>query len=283
MRHKLVLTAAALVAVPALAACGGNASSGSSAAGSGCKPAHTFSTVQKGTLLVSSFDLPPFTKFQGTTLTGVDADILAGIAKKECLTVTGKPLDAANVIPAVQNGRTDVAAGDWYRTAERDKVVDLSDPLYLDQMGVISKDGTRSIPALKGKKVGTVEGYLWVSDVQKYLGAGVSTYPTSTAMWQDLQNGRIEIALDSYAASVYTNTQNKAGMKIEVAEPDEHVAASQQAAQSAFPVSKSNPDLLKALNADIAAMHSDGTIKQILEKHGLDGSAADVGDPRLIK
>ncbi len=283
MRHSITVTLAALVALPALAACGGNASSGSTSAAKGCTPAHQFTTVQKGTLKVASFDLPPFTRFEGTTLTGVDADIINEIAKRECLTVQAQPLDAANVIPAAQNGRADLAAGDWYRTEARAKVVALSDPIYLDQMGIISKDGANTIPALKGQKVGTVEGYLWVTDVQKYLGSGVTTYPTSTAMWQDLQNGRIQVGLDSYAASTYTNTKNNAGMKVEVAKPFDGVAASLQPAQSAFPMSKSNTALLAAVNDDIEAMKKDGSIAKILTANGLEASAADTGEPRLVK
>jgi polar amino acid transport system substrate-binding protein len=283
MRQKIILpTIVGLVALTVLAACGGNAPSGGPAVAENCTPAHQFSTVEKGALRVSSFDLPPYSKFEGSTLTGVDVDILNEIAKRECLTVKAQSLDAANVIPAVQNGRVDVAAGDWYRTAARAEIVDLSDPLYVDQMGIISKDGTDTIPALKGQKVGTVEGYLWVADTQKYLGSDLATYPTSTAMWQDLQNGRIQIALDSYGASNYTNTKNNAGMKIEVAKPFAEVAASEEAAQSTFPVSKSNPDLLKAINDNLAQLKQDGTIKKILTDNGLDASAAETGEPRLI-
>lgn len=284
MRKRIRLAAiVAVFALPALAACGGNAETGSGDVGADCEPAHEFTTIEEGVLRVASFDLPPFTKFEGETLTGVDADILGEIAERECLTIKAQSLDASNVIPAAQNGRVDVAAGDWYRTAIRAEVVDLSDPLYVDQMGIISKDGEDSIPALKGQKVGTVEGYLWVADTQKFFGADLTTYPTSTAMWQDLQNGRIQVGLDSYAASVYTNEQNNAGMQIAVAQPFPEVIASMEAAQSAFPVSKQNPELLAAINANIATMKEEGTIKEILVKHGLDESADETGEPRLIQ
>jgi polar amino acid transport system substrate-binding protein len=283
MRQKIILpTIAGLAALTVLAACGGNADSGGNAAAQNCTPAHQFSTIEKGALRVSSFDLPPYSKFEGSTLTGVDVDILNQIAKKECLTVKAQSLDAANVIPAVQNGRVDVAAGDWYRTAARAQIVDLSDPLYIDQMGIISKDGANSLPALKGQKIGTVEGYLWVADTQKYYGSDLTTYPTSTAMWQDLHNGRIQVGFDSYGASTYTNTKNNAGMKVEVAKPLADVAASKESAQATFPVSKKNPDLLKAINDDLAQMKQDGTIKKILTDNSLDASAADTGAPRLI-
>lgn len=247
-----------------------------------CTPAHQFSTIAEGTLTVSVFDLPPFTKVEQGKITGVDGELLDEIAKRECLTVTATPMDAPGVIPAVQNRRADVAAGGWYRTEARAKVVTLSAPMYTDQMGIISADGTTSIPSLKGKQVGTVDGYLWVEDLQKYLGANLHL-PSSTAMWQDLQAGRIEIGVDSYASATYVNkntAQNK--FKIAIAAAEDAVAASKEAAQSAFPTSKANSALSQAIDADIAAMKQDGTIARILQNNGLDASAADTGDPRLI-
>lgn len=229
MRARFALTTAALLLTPALAACGGNASdSGDNTVSEDCEPKHEFSTVTDGVLTVSSFDLPPFTKFEGSELTGVDADIINEIAKMECLTVEAQPMDAPNVIPAAQSGRVDIAAGDWYRTAERAAVVSLSAPLYVDQMGIISKDGISSIDDLKGKSVGTVDGYLWVADLQKFLGSDLKTYQSSSAMWQDLLNGRIDIAVDSYASAVFTNDENSADMQIEVAESHKEVAASRR-------------------------------------------------------
>ncbi len=46
----------------------------------------------------------------------------------------------------------------------------LSAPLYLDVMGIISKPGYATVGELEGKRVGTVQGYLWVNDLKKVLG-----------------------------------------------------------------------------------------------------------------
>lgn len=278
MRQHFTLVAAVLAA-SSLAACG--ESSGGVA--DDCKPQHEFSTVADGTLTVSTFDLPPYSKVEGNKVTGVDGQILDEIAKRECLTIAVMPLDGPAVIPAVKAGRADLAAGDWYRTAERAAVVELSAPIYTDQMGIISSDGVDSVAGLKGKKVGTVDGYLWVADLGDYLGDDLVKYPSSTAMWTDLQAGRIDIAVDSYGSATYTN-QNIGGgnYTIEIAKPDPTVAASQQPAQSGFPMPKGNQGLVDAIDADIEAMKEDGTIAGILENNGLDASAADTGEPRLV-
>lgn len=281
MRQRTAIAAALAVASSTLAACGG---SGGEGVAEGCEPEHEFSTVADGTLTVSTFDLPPYTKVEGDEITGVDGDILDEIAKRECLTVTVMPLDTPAVIPAVQNGRADLAAGDWYRTAERAEVVALSTPMYTDQMGIISKDGIETVPELKDTKVGTVDGYLWVDDLEAYLGDDLSKYNSSTAMWQDLKSGRIEIAVDSYGSAVYTNENTGGGeFEIAVSKSDPAVAASQEPAQSNFPMPQDNTELIEAINADIEAMKKDGTIADILEANGLDASAADTGSARLIK
>lgn len=270
---------AALVAVltcGSLAGCAEPVASGQVSAG--CEPAHDFDTVQDGTLTVTTFDLPPFTQVKGHDLAGVDGDILYAIAKRECVTVTVVPQATAANIPTVKVGRADLTAAAWYRTAERAKVVSLTDPLYTDQMGVISKDGVSAIPDFKGRKVGTVDGYLWVEDMRNYLGSDLKVYSTTLNMYQDLAAGRIDVGVDSFGSGKY----NADGLKVEVAQPLDAVAASQQGAQIAYPLNADNAAMLEAFNADIAELHASGEIERILEKNGLDRSAADVGDPELI-
>ena len=42
--------------------------------------------------------------------------------------------------------------------------------MYVDGMGIISKDGVTDIPTILTRNVGTVDGYLWVADLQAQLG-----------------------------------------------------------------------------------------------------------------
>jgi polar amino acid transport system substrate-binding protein len=109
------------------------------------------------------------------------------------------------------------------RDAQLD-LVNLPDPLYLDQMGIISAGGVTSVSEMEGKKVRTVDGYLWVNDLQKVLGDSLRLYPSSVD------------------------------------------------AQATFPMTKDDPDILKAFNKTIAELHSDGTIVKILEANGLPAS-----------
>jgi polar amino acid transport system substrate-binding protein len=277
IRPRLAACLLAGALVVSLTACGG----GSSSVASDCKPAHNFSTVSKGTVTAGVYDLPPFISTQGQGgMSGIDAEILRVIAAKECLEIKPNNAAAAAMVPGVQNGRLDVAIGDWYRTKARAEVVAFTDPIYLDDMAIVSPDGLSTVQQLQGKTVGTVEGYLWVNDLRALLGDNLKLYPAGANMLQDLKAGRIQAGIDSYGSAVKTAVGS--GLKIEKSQPDPRVAASVQPAQSAFIVPKNNQALIDAFNADLAAMRADGTLTKILTSNGLAASAADVGEPRLI-
>lgn len=274
-RPALAATLAASTVL--LAACGG---SDSGSVADDCQPAHEFETISEGKLTVAAYDLPPFTRIDGDKLVGVDGLILEEIAAMECLEIEVTSMATAAIIPAVQAGRADVAAGDWYRTAERAEIVDLSDPIYTDQMALIGAGVSTAIPDLEGEKVGTVDGYLWVADMKAYMGESLSIYNSPLNMYQDLKAGRIDYAIDSFGSGVF-NTEGE-DVEVVVADSFEEVAASTEGAQSSFPVPQGSEDLLTALNEDIAELRESGRLAEILVEHDLDESAAEPGEARLI-
>ncbi|MDQ0676979.1 polar amino acid transport system substrate-binding protein [Arthrobacter pascens] len=274
--QKTAFLAALAFGATALSGC----SAAATAQNADCKPAHTFPTVAEGKLSVVLYDLPPFSKLEGNKVTGVDGDIVNAIAEMECLTVSAKSVATAANIPTVQAGRADVSIAAWYRTASRAEIVGLTDPIYTDQMAIISKDGLDDAEQLKGKSVGTVDGYLWVDDMKKLLGDSLKVYPTTLNMNQDLAAGRIDVGIDSYGSAQFNK---KGDLKVAVIKPHEAIAASKEAAQIAIPVPQKNTELLAALNADLKTLRESGKLEEILKANGLDASAADTGEARLIK
>ena len=274
--QKTAFLAALAFGATALSGC----SAAATAQNADCKPAHTFPTVAEGKLSVVLYDLPPFSKLEGNKVTGVDGDIVNAIAEMECLTVSAKSVATAANIPTVQAGRADVSIAAWYRTASRAEIVGLTDPIYTDQMAIISKDGLDDAEQLKGKSVGTVDGYLWVDDMKKLLGDSLKVYPTTLNMNQDLAAGRIDVGIDSYGSAQFNK---KGDLKVAVIKPNEAIAASKEAAQIAIPVPQKNTELLAALNADLKTLRESGKLEEILKANGLDVSAADTGEARLIK
>lgn len=268
-----------------LAGIAGLALSAGIASAQDCTPKHQFTTVEAGTLTVAVTTYVPHSFVDDSgNMKGIDGDIAAEFAKRECLKVKAIAVDPAAAIQYILSGQADITTGDWYRTAERAKVMNLSAPIYTDQMGIYSKQDFKNVSDLEGKNVGTVQGYLWVADLKTMLGSSLKLYPNSVNMQQDLASGRIDVAVDGYSTGVVAAQKGALGdVKVNVAQPDERVKATKEAAQAAFPYSKNAEALGVALDANIADMHADGTIVTILKSYGLDGTAADVGAPRLVE
>jgi polar amino acid transport system substrate-binding protein len=275
--HRLGAAVLAVGTVVALAACGSD-ETGSVAAD--CKPAHDFQTVEEGKLTIALTNTPPYSFEKDGEAAGIDSDILKKIAADECLTIDYQAYIYATAVPAVETGRVDVAVGGFYRTQARADVVTLTDPVYLDELTVMSPDGVSTVDDLLGKTVGTVEGYLWVDALKQLLGDKLRTYPDSLSLAQDLTAGRIDIGLDGYGAAAQS-TQGT-DFKIEVLEKDTRVPATEEPSQTSMLLDPSNDGLATAINEHIGTMREDGTLVGILEDNGLPASAAEVGDPRLI-
>lgn len=265
-----------------LTGCGGGTST--SAAPSNCTPQNKFSTVKSGTLTVSTYDFSPHMILKGDKLSGVEGDLLNEIARRECLSLTVDSAGGANAaVPSVQTDRADLAAGDWWRTKARAKVVTLSNPVYLDQGAIVSKTGYKSLAELDGKKVGSVVGNLWNDQLAEVFGDKFTVYQDGEAEFSDLANGRIDALIDSVGATVARfKTSPIKGAQILPLPADPRVPTSAHPGQVNWPTSKKNPELTAAINAQIDALRADGTIAKILKKYGLDATAAEVGKPNEL-
>lgn len=258
---------------------------GSMAMAQDCTPQHEVTTVEKGFLTIAAPTFPPFSIPEGpNAVSGVDADVAKAIAAAECLDIKVAQVEYATAIPYVISGRADLAIGTYYRTEERAKVAALSAPIYLDQMGIFSKEGVDTVSGLEGRKVGTVQGYLWVAELEKLLGNNLSLYNNYVALYQDLEAGRIEIGVDGYGVGTSAQAGGAlADIQIKVAQPDDRVGASVAPPQIGLPIMIDNTALLEAANDVIAGLHESGGMGEILATYGLDPAVADVGEPRLVK
>lgn len=283
-KGRVSLVALAIVGLAA-AGCGssssGSSSSGTSttaSSGSKCKPAHQFSTLKNGTLSVSAYSaLPNFEPGKnGAPPTGIDGDILVYVAKKECVTLDVQIENTAAVIPAVQSKRADLAAGGWYITPERKKVVDFTIPYVTAPAIFASKKGYDQVDQIKGKTLGTTQGFLWVSRLQKLYGTShVKLYQTPDAAMQDLSLGRVDAVMDSLeeGGQLAKQTHNS-GIQVKIIKPSSELVDTTEPGVIGFPVTKGNTALGAAVSADIKQLQDSGQIKQILQKYGVDPAAS---------
>jgi polar amino acid transport system substrate-binding protein len=250
-----------------------------------CTPKHKFDSVEAGFITVAPTTYAPYSFVDDKgEIQGIDGDILKEIAKLECVKVKAVPVDSAAALQYVISGRADTTTGDWYRTEERARVLNLSAPLYVDQMAVYSTTGIDTVEGLIGQEVGSTQGNLWIPDAKKLLGEKLKLYPVSIAVQQDLESGRIKVALDGYSIGVVAQAQGQLkNIQIKVIKPDPRISASMEAGQGTFPMNKKNKTLVAAFDEDIKTLHENGTIAKLLVKHGLEASAGDTGEARLIK
>lgn len=162
--------------------------------------------------------------------------------------------------------------------------MNLTEPLYLDQMGVFSKDGVDDIKDFGDRLIGTTAGNFWVPDFKKLFGDKLKLYDTSLAAQKDLELGRIDVLVDGYSMGP-TSKKNGGlqGIEVKVIKPDERVPATLQAGQGTFPLNKNNTDMLTAFDENIKFLRKSGKIAEILKNAGLDPTAAETGEPRLIE
>lgn len=289
-RRAMAGVATAVLATTILAACSAQDDTGLP---EDCTPAHEFETVRVGKLSVSTYALPPYAIVRdreltpdgvafehGGTLEGVDGDILAEFATRECLEIDVYSTAAAAVLSAVQAGSVDVGAGNWYRTAGRAAEFGLSDPVYIDQVGIVSRDGITDADELQGRRVGTVLGYLYVPELRDHLGDDLVLFNSPLTMFRELEEGNIDAAVDSVGAA--TEFVGDSDLQIQVIDPIDALSFTLEPAQSAFLTQKGHDALLEALNATVEELRTSGRLAEILEENGLDPTAAEPGEPRLL-
>ena len=283
IRLKVVTVVTAGVAATALlAACGGSSPSTVSA---NCKPAHDgVKTVNGGKLTIGVIDIPPFSSFNSGKPEGIDVSIAKKIAQEECLEPSYQQATYADAIQSISGGTIDIAIGTIDATAKRLKAVDFSASTYLDGMGIASKSGAATVKDLESiGTVGTIDGYLWVDDLKKILGKNLKTYPSSVELKADFDAGRLDADVDAYGVQV-GQFKDATGVKVNLAndKPDPRVQAIVKSPEAAFPMTKGNSSLQKALSDGIEKQRKDGTIADLLTKAGLKSSLGDVAETQYV-
>ena len=279
MKHVKVWLAA-LVAVFALivAACasnegdttgttGGTAATGASGTTSGTTAIPEFSTITDGKLTVGScLDYPPFESVKNGVETGFDVDMTTEIASRLGLTVEWVRADFDTIFTAVAGDQFDMVAAASTITAEREDVVDFSDPYYnsLQSLTVntaLTPDITSTDQLGQGDIVGAQKGTTgkdWAVENLEPQGVDVKTFTSSTDSFRDLEAGNIVGVINDKPASVGIIADLPDLAVVQDIDTNEHYG---------FAFSPSNPELRDAVNVVLAQMIADGTYQQIFDKY----------------
>jgi len=179
-----IVAAVAVAGAVVLTGCGGNTSTPSTVS----SQAASLDTIDKGVIKVAIEPYMPYTDVKDGKMVGLDAEILQEAAANLGLKVEHNVTDFKGMLGGVQSHRVDITIGGVGWGAERAQKGLFTDPVYYSPpaMAVLGDKSYRTVDDLKGKKVGTVTGYVWESRSRRSTGSrrrSTRTPPRSSTTW----------------------------------------------------------------------------------------------------
>ena len=276
MKKILKKSAAALAALTLTAALAGCGSSASSAAASTDTAASTAETSDENELekvkaagkLVIGVEgtYPPFTYHDDNgELTGLDVELGKALAEKLGVEVEFQEAAWDSLLIGIDTGRFDTVINSVSITDERAEKYDFSDPYYYEARRVVVRADDDSINGpedLYGKKIATNTTNAFIPWYEEQ-GVEVVGVDTSGEAIDLLLSGRVDfVGLNVPVLNAYLQEHPDAADKVKeafVIPNSEDVIA--------IPVRKGEPEFLDAINAALAELREEGTLKEISEKY----------------
>jgi glutamine transport system substrate-binding protein len=194
---------------------------------------------------------------------GFDMEIIREVADRAGFDINLNTMDFNGIIPALQSGNVDIAIAGITITAEREEIVDFSNPYYDSGLRLLvrqNNDAIEEFDDLEGKKVGTKIGSTSYDYLIENLEAdsGVTPYPGSADMYMALMSGAIDaVFYDAPNVGYFARTKGEG--RVKTVGP---LYEGQQYGIALLEGSKWVDDV----NAALASMMEDGTYKKIYEK-----------------
>jgi His/Glu/Gln/Arg/opine family amino acid ABC transporter permease subunit len=248
--RKPVLALMLLVAVLALAACGGS---------SGENQVKSSGLLRVGTEGVYS----PFSYHDPATgeLVGYDVDVAKAVADKLSVKVEFVETPWDSMFAALEANRFDVVANEVTINDERKAKYDLSEPYSVGEGVIVTRaddNSIKSLADLKGKVAAENATSNW-SEIARKAGARVEAVEGFTQAIKLLNQGRVDVVVnDSIAVYAYLAETDDKTVKIagNVGEKSEQGFAARK-----------NSGLLPDLNKALDELRDDGTLAEISQKY----------------
>jgi polar amino acid transport system substrate-binding protein len=263
MRATRTSLIAALVALFAAAlfamGCGDDdGDSGGSSGGGGSD----LGLIKEGTLTVGTdTPYPPFEIGQPPDITGFDIEIMNGIAKDLGLKPEYTATGFGTIFRDTANGQFDTAAAASDITAEREQVVDFTDPYYLSSTVLIVPKGSdiQSVDDLSGKVLGVQDGTTQQDYAEDETDAGdIRGFPEGPNAVEAMATGQVEAILLDKATGVDA-VKKTDGIEIVEEIPTDVFFG--------FAVAPDNDALREAMNDALDKLKDDGTINDAYQKY----------------
>lgn len=165
------------------------------AASSAAPAAEDLELVQPGELHVAlNGDMPGTGLTDDGKLKGLDGEIMSWVAGQLGLEVKPQMMEWASEIESVKSGRVDAMHGMMAWTKPREKVLNISDPIYYVSPVITQPEGQNwnTVEDLKGSTFGTITGFALIPDLKRIPGLDLKLYDTTDAAIRDLMAGRVD-------------------------------------------------------------------------------------------
>lgn len=269
LKQKTVWTLAAVAAAFTLAACGGGSKTETAAASadSGTAAAKTYVVATDATYA-------PFEYTEAGEVLGFSKDILEAVAAKEGLQFKFVNTPWEGIFATLGKGDADVVSSSVTITDERKQSMDFSDPYFeATQMIVTGAKGgdVKSFADLAKRTVSVQNGTTGDLVMQKLQGkdsTSIKRFESMPLALKELVSGGVDASVgDNGVVQNFVN--NNPGTKLNTL-----VDPSFEKEFYGFAVKKGrDDDLLKKINAGVAAIKADGTYDKIYAKWFNTGNA----------
>lgn len=227
---------------------------------------------EKGVLTVVSDNREPFSYKDPDTneFSGTDAEIIQEVANRLGIKkINVKYLPFSTVIEEfIRNPEYDIVVDAVHITNERKKIVDFTNPIYnVGEVLVFKMDsGVNSIEDIKKFSIGVLGGSVFMPIAEKWKNEGVikdyMLFYNSNDLQKALENRAIDAILtNSITGKNMVIKNSKSNFKLLTLEKDKYKAG--------YVLKKGDTTLLNAINEKLQEMRNDGTLYEIMVRHGL--------------
>ena len=244
-----------------LAGCGGTSAGTSTDAKK--DDASGYTLVQPGKIIVAS-DLanPPFDFVENNEPKGFEVDLMKKVAEKlglECEYLPAMKFDS--IIPLIkQGGKADVGVSNFTITDERKQEIDFTDPYVDSNQGVVTKVGAERADAdslnAEGVTIACQAGTTGEAWAQENLPkATIKSLDDPVAAVTGVQTGLYDAAAADLPVMKYLCSNSFTDYQVSIEIPTGE--------QYGIVVSKDNAGLTEAINAALAELADDSSIKEL--------------------
>ena len=203
------------------------------------------------------------------TIQGIMVDLVTAIGADAGFKPDIQPMQFSALIPALTGNKIDLIAAAMFATPARAQVIDFTGTVITYGEGLVvpaaDKADYTDWSGLKGKVVGAQVGTAFVEPLQKSgLFGEVKIYDTIPDILRDVNAGRLQGGFADYPILAY-NLQNPAFSGVRL------VRAYKSVINGSVAIGLRKDDPLKPrLDASLAKLKADGTVKAILARWGLE-------------